>query len=133
MAELQVRIVAVDHEVWSGEASIVVAKTVEGEIGILPGHEPVLGLLVDGAVRLKPLEGEEIVAAVHGGFLSVEKNVVSVLAETAELATEIDVARAQEFLDRLKAEPESTPEVEAAIRRQESRLKIAVHPTPHGH
>ena len=72
MAELTVQLVAVDRMLWKGQASIVTAQTTEGEIGILPGHEPLLGQLKDnGVVTIRPTDGERIVAAVQGGLLSV--------------------------------------------------------------
>ena len=76
MAVLNVSVVAADHEVWSGEASMVVAKTVEGEIGILPGHEPLLAILASGEVRVTLHGGESIKAQADDGFLSVENNTV---------------------------------------------------------
>jgi F0F1-type ATP synthase epsilon subunit len=74
MANLNVAVVAVDRKVWSGAAKSIVAKTPEGEIGILPGHEPVLSLLVNGVVRIETVDGEKISVAVHGGFFSVDSN-----------------------------------------------------------
>ena len=130
MAELQVAVVAVDHKVWSGVAKSVVAKTPEGEIGILPGHEPVLSLLVDGVVRIETTDGAKVTVAVHGGFFAVDSNEVKVLAEVAELDTEIDVARAQAALDR--ASGSEAPEQIAAYRRAESRLKAAAETTASG-
>ena len=130
MAELQVAVVAVDHKVWSGVAKSVVAKTPEGEIGILPGHEPVLSLLVDGVVRIETTDGAKVSVAVHGGFFAVDSNEVKVLAESAELDTEIDVARAQAALDR--ASGSDSPEQLAAYRRAESRLKAAAETTASG-
>ncbi len=119
--------VAADRPVWSGAAKMVVAKTVEGEIGILPGHEPVLALLVDGVVRVETPEGQVVRAAVHGGYFSVDINDrVAILAETAELAEEIDVARAERALERAKAAGADSPEELAAMRRAESRLTAAV-------
>lgn len=96
MAEMTVQLVAVERRLWSGTATSVVAQTTEGEIGILPGHEPMLGQLVEGGVvRIRTSEGELVTAAVHGGFLSVTGSAVSVLAEDAELAGEIDVEQAR--------------------------------------
>lgn len=92
--ELNVEVVAADHKVWSGTASIVVAKTPEGEIGIMAGHEPVLALLVTGPVTVRTTDGQSIVAAVDSGFLSVSEDHVAVLAEVVELAGEIDAAAA---------------------------------------
>jgi len=130
VAELQVAVVAVDHKVWSGVAKSVVAKTPEGEIGILPGHEPVLSLLVDGVVRIETTDGAKVTVAVHGGFFAVDSNEVKVLAEGAELGTEIDVARAQAALDR--ASGSESPEQLAAYRRAETRLKAAAETTASG-
>ena len=75
MPKITVELVAVDHMLWSGEAESLVAETTEGEIGILPGHEPLLGQLVDnGIVVIRPAEGEPKVAAVQGGFLDDSSN-----------------------------------------------------------
>jgi F-type H+-transporting ATPase subunit epsilon len=83
---MRVAIVSPDREVWSGTADMVVARTTEGEIGVMPGHIPLLGVLVpDGSVRVKT-GGTEIPVRVDGGFLSVTKEGVSVLAEAAALA-----------------------------------------------
>lgn len=88
VAKLQVELVAVEHKVWAGEADMVVAKTTEGELGILPGHVPMLGQLAEpGQVRVKRGEGGESAWEVTGGFLSVNADVVTVLAEEATPAT----------------------------------------------
>jgi F-type H+-transporting ATPase subunit epsilon len=82
MADLHVEIVAVEEKIWSGEASILVARTTEGDLAIMSGHTPLLGELVDpGEVRVRTAEGERQ-WTVHGGFLSVTADGVSVLAET---------------------------------------------------
>jgi F-type H+-transporting ATPase subunit epsilon len=86
-APLTVSVVAADQEVWTGEASMVVARTVEGEIGILPGHEPMLAILAKGEVRLTLVDGSKLTASAEDGFLSVEKNVVSIVAGTASLVS----------------------------------------------
>ena len=83
---LRIELVAEDAAVWSGEAKMVVAKTVEGEIGLLPGHEPMLAVLAEGEVRISLVEGETIKANAAEGFLSVEHNVVTIVARHAELA-----------------------------------------------
>ena len=82
---LQVTVVAAEHAVWSGEARRVVAKTTEGEIGIRPGHEPVLGIVAGGQVRIVTADGEHLTAQADGGFLSVENDRVTVVADQAEL------------------------------------------------
>lgn len=125
MAELHVELVSVEREIWSGEASQVTARTTEGEIGVLPGHAPLLGQLADGGtVRILDNGGGEVVAAVHGGFLSVTDEGVTVLAEVAELSGDIDTARAKAALERARSEQDV-----AAQRRAESRLRAAGQPT----
>ncbi|KAH8285839.1 hypothetical protein KR044_000437 [Drosophila immigrans] len=81
---------------WSGNATSVTAQTTEGEIGVLPGHEPLLGQLVDnGVVVIRTAEGEKLVAAVQGGFLSVSSTKVTVLADSAVWAGEVDASDAE--------------------------------------
>jgi F-type H+-transporting ATPase subunit epsilon len=82
---LNVSVVSANHEVWSGEASMVVARTTEGEIGILTGHEPMLAVLASGEVRLTLAGGEKVVAQAADGFLSVENDTVTIVAREAEL------------------------------------------------
>ncbi len=119
MADMQVELVAVERKVWSGNASFVFARTVDGEIGILPEHEPLIAQLADSVVvRIDPDDGDSVTAAVHGGFLSVTADSVTVLAELAELADEIDVSRAREARDR-------SGENDDAVRRAEVRLAVA--------
>ncbi len=126
MGELNVSLVAVDRKLWSGTASMVVAKTLEGEIGILPQHEPVLALLADSPVRITTTEGRVISVAVHGGFFAVDSDNVSILAESAEMGGEIDVARAELALERAKAAGADSEDEIAAIMRAETRLKVAL-------
>ena len=132
MAELNVSVVAVDRSVWVGPAKSIVAKTPEGEIGILPGHEPVLSLLVNGVVRIEPTEGAKVAIAVHGGFVAMDTDNVRILAETAELSSDIDVERAQKALDKARAAGEDSPEALAAVHRAETRLKAAASVTASG-
>jgi F-type H+-transporting ATPase subunit epsilon len=121
---MQVSLVAPDREIFSGAATSVVAKTTEGEIGILPGHEPVLALVADGAVvRIETVDGQKVVAAVHSGFLSVDNNTVTILAQTAELAADIDVTRARAALERARQNQDD--KAAAAARRAEARLVAA--------
>jgi F-type H+-transporting ATPase subunit epsilon len=118
---LDVELVAADRKVWSGEAAMVVARTTDGDIGILPGHAPVLGILFNGAVQIRQEGGDRVVAAVHGGFLSVADNKVGILAEIAELADEIDVGRAQRSLDANEGSDDDV--AAAAAQRAEARLR----------
>jgi len=85
MAELTVSVVSADQEVWSGLAKQIVARTTEGEIGILPGHEPILAILGAGEVRVTTTEGSVVTANAEDGFLSVENNNVTIVARNAEL------------------------------------------------
>ncbi|MCW2598575.1 MAG: ATPase, complex, delta/epsilon subunit-like protein [Frankiales bacterium] len=86
---LHVELVSVEREVWSGEADSVVARTTEGEIGILPGHAPVLGQLAEGYdIRIQQAGGGELAVNVSGGFLSVTDEGVTILAESATLPGE---------------------------------------------
>jgi len=126
VATLHVELVAVERLLWSGEATMVIARTTEGELGILPRHAPLLGQLAGGGVvRIRPEGGEELVVAVHGGFLSVTEDGVSILAESAEMADEIDVQRAQAALERARAGEADDPDARAAEHRALSRLRAA--------
>lgn len=118
---MNVELVAPDRMIWSGEAEMVIARTTEGDIGILANHEPMLGVLVESPVRIKRNEGDELVAAVHGGFLSVTRDTVSILAEVVELADEIDASRARQSLDNAKSGDDD--DAKAAARRATARLR----------
>lgn len=84
MSKLQVELVAADRKVWEGEAKQVSARTVEGDLGILPGHAPLLGILVSGEVRIESISGQTHKATVDGGFLSVEHDRVTIVAEAVD-------------------------------------------------
>jgi F-type H+-transporting ATPase subunit epsilon len=101
---LQVEVVIPEGEIWAGPAQMVIAKTLDGDIGVLTGHTPVLGILAEGSVvRIMPEEGGnasgEIVAAVGGGFFSVADDRVSVLARQAQLGREVDRQATQNALN----------------------------------
>ncbi|MGN6203395.1 F0F1 ATP synthase subunit epsilon [Humibacter sp.] len=85
MATIKVSVVSADREIWSGDASMVVARTTIGEVGILPGHTPLLGTLAEGEVRITLPGGERLVASAADGFVSFENNELTVLAGKAEL------------------------------------------------
>jgi F-type H+-transporting ATPase subunit epsilon len=124
MATMHVELVSIEAPIWSGEATAVFGRTTEGELGVLPGHTPLLGALEPGyPVRIVEDGGNELRVAVHGGFLSVHKDGVSVLAEQAEIAGEIDVARARDQLNRYDANGDAD-EV-AARNRALARLRAA--------
>ena len=125
MATLQVELVAVERTIWSGEATMVIARTTEGELGVLPGHTPLLGQLAEGGVvTIRTAQGEDVVVAAHGGFVSVSERGVSILAEVAEISGEIDVERAREALQRATGAGDD-PAAQAAARRAQSRLRAA--------
>jgi F-type H+-transporting ATPase subunit epsilon len=106
---LLVALVSPEREIWSGNAEMVIAKTLDGDIGILTGHESVLGVLAPGSlVRVIGAESGDVRAAVSGGFLAVADDRVSVLARQAELGSEVDVQAVQAELHRLLAEPRTT-------------------------
>lgn len=84
---LTVSLVSAEAEVWTGEASLVVAKTVEGEIGFMPGHEPVLAMLAEGQVRITTEDGRKVVVDAREGFLSMENNELTIVAGHAALVS----------------------------------------------
>ncbi|AKH84903.1 ATP synthase subunit epsilon [Streptomyces sp. CNQ-509] len=119
VAELHVELVAADRSVWSGEATRVIARTPSGDIGIMPGHQPLLTVLESGPVTIRTTgaSGEgTVLAAVHGGFISFADNKLSLLAEIAELSDEIDVERAERALERAKADADAGAERRAEVR-----------------
>lgn len=120
---LQVELVAADRLVWSGEAKMVIARTTEGDVGILPGHAPMLSVLIDGIVDVQTADGETWVAAVDAGFLSVAHNRVSILSERAEMSHEIDLEKARHDLERALAAGENNDQASEAVRRAESRIR----------
>lgn len=122
---LKVELVAADRLVWSGEAAMVIARTTEGDVGILPGHAPVLSLMVDGVVDVRTSEGETWVAAVDAGFLSVAHNRVSILSEHAEMSHEIDLEKARAELERARSAGENDDEAAAVVARMEARIRAA--------
>lgn len=123
---LQVEVVSADALIWSGQATMVIARTTEGDVGILPEHSPLLSILVDGVVDVRTAEGESWVAAVSTGFLSVANNRVSVLAEAAEASHDIDLEKARADLERARTSGEyNDEEAEEAVRRAEARIRAA--------
>jgi len=129
VSDMQVDLVCVDREIWSGRAQMVVARTVEGDIGVMPGHAPLLAQLREGfAARIIEPDDTVLGVAVHGGFLSVTKNGVSILAEDAELREEIDVTRARAAYEDAKAQGTRTAEAEAELRRARAQLLASGEP-----
>ena len=125
---LHVEVVSPERILYSGEAEMVVARTTDGEIAFLTGHAPFIGALGIGVVSITPEGGgERVVAAVHGGFVEVSDNRVTVLSDVAELASDIDLARAQEAADRAHqaGDQAEDTESEAALRRATVRIEVA--------
>jgi F-type H+-transporting ATPase subunit epsilon len=87
MADLQVSVVSADAEIWTGEARQVVARTTIGQIGLLAGHQPVLGILAEGAVRITTLDGSVMEVIAKDGFLSMQADVVTIVASSVEMAS----------------------------------------------
>lgn len=115
MASLQVELVSADRLVWSGEASMIIARTSEGDVGVLPGHAPMLSVMVDGVIDVTTVDGETWIAAVDAGFLSVADNRVSVLAEHAEMAHDINLEKAKADLERAHKAGEDDTAHQAAV------------------
>ncbi len=121
-ATFQLDVVAADHTVWSGEATMVIARTLEGELGILANHSPLMGVLAPGSVEIRPAEGNPLLAVVDGGFLSVASNRVSVLAEHAEMAEDIDPAEAQRRLDEARQDADDSESSQQALAAAQARV-----------
>ncbi|MEV0467379.1 F0F1 ATP synthase subunit epsilon [Nocardia tengchongensis] len=120
MADMSVDLVAVERLLWSGRASFVSAQTTEGEIGILAGHEPLLGQLVEGGtVTIVSDDNERVVVAVHGGFFSVTATSVRVLAESADFAFDIDEAAAKAVIADENASPAALAKAQGQLRAVE--------------
>lgn len=132
MATLEVHVVSPEREVWSGEAGMVIAKGADGDVGILPGHAPMLISLAIHPVRILPegLGGREEMVLVDGGFLHVtpgeDKTRVDVLAEHAALPKDIDASAAQARADHLRrrVEDEGTTEAETELAKALMRARF---------
>lgn len=120
--QIHVELVAADRTVWSGSATMVIAKTAEGDIGVLRNHMPVLSLLVEGVVEIVPVDGDRLYAAVDGGFLSVANNRVSILSQFAVLSHEIDVEAARAELESAQSDADGD-DAEERVRRAEARIR----------
>jgi len=130
MPGIKLDIVTAEKEVYSEEVDMVIAPGVEGQLGILPHHTPLMTILRPGELRIKKGE-EEVSLVISGGFLEVRPDRVIVLADAAEKVEEIDVARAEEARRRARERLAEKPEgfdaarTDAALRRSLARLKVA--------
>lgn len=129
MKTLTVNIVTPDGPVYDSQVDMIIAKTASGEIGILPGHIPTVAPLVIGAVKLKK-DGKSEYVAVNGGFVEVRPEKVSILTQSAEIASNIDVARAKESMrraeERLQSKADATDfsRAELSLKRAMNRINV---------
>lgn len=126
---MQVQVVSPERILWSGDAELVTARTVEGgDITFLTGHAPFVGALETGKVTVRPDGGDDVFFAVHGGFVEVSADNVSLLTDVAEHAESIDIERAKAALaaaEEAMSRDVSDIEAVAARRRAELRLEVA--------
>ena len=104
---MHVEFVAADRRLWHGEATMVNTRTIEGEIGIMAHHTPLLSVLAEGQVDVRTVDDGHWVAAIDGGFISVANNRVSILCERAEMSHESDYEEARRLLEAAKDKEES--------------------------
>ena len=121
----RVALVVPDRELWSGEARTVVAKTTEGDIGVLSGHSPVFGVLAEGSMVEILTEETSVKAAVSGGFLSVADDQVSILAAQAQLGQDVDAAETRQELESALSETGAGPEESAEAKYARALLRAA--------
>ena len=124
MATMQVELVSPERVLFSGEAKQVITRTLDGEIAFLPGHVPFLGALSECHTRITLADDTVLDVAVHGGFVQVSHNRVSILSDVAELADQIDRDRALRAQDAAEAilRKEQDAEAESALARAHARL-----------
>lgn len=128
MASIHVEVVSPEKQLFSGDAAEVYARSLDGEIGILAGHQPALLALDTSPLKVKLVDGGEERFAVHSGFLFFRDDRLVVLADRAEVAADIDRNRAEARLRELEQRrtgDEDDADVKAAIRRQQVRLDVA--------
>jgi F-type H+-transporting ATPase subunit epsilon len=121
------RLVSPERVLYEGDAEMVVCRTTDGEIAFLPGHVPFVGALGIAKVRIINPSGV-VVVAVHGGFVEVSHDAVTILSDVAELADQVDVVRAETAKERARQQLDADPENEAAadaLARAELRLEVA--------
>lgn len=124
MAEqLQVELVAADRLVWSGAATRIIARTSEGDVGILRGHAPLLSVMIEGVVEIDTDDDGSFLAAVDAGFISVANDRVSLLAEHVDLAEHIDVDEARAVVAKYSDADPDDAAAQSALRRAEARVR----------
>lgn len=128
MATMQVELVSPEKVVFSGEATQVITRTIGGgEVAFLPGHAPFLGALTENHTRITLADGKQLDVAVHGGFVQVGNNKVSILSDIAELGDDIDRPRAMAAAERAEASlrHEHDADAVAALSRAHARLNAS--------
>ena len=132
---LHVEVVAADRMVWEGDATNVIVRTTEGDIGILPGHEPLLAVLVPCAAEIVTDDGRREIMALDGGFISVNQNQVSLLAQYASLSREISLERARvelAALEKIRDEGDATDDDVHRLHLAVAQEKAAEKRDKHG-
>ena len=127
MATMHVELVSPERKLFSGESTMVIARPEGGDAAFLPGHAPFLGLLGIGPVIIKVDGAPDVRAAVHGGFIEVRNNRVTILSDVAELASEVDIERARAARAKIEAKQHELTDAAAAaaLRRAHVRLELA--------
>jgi len=127
---LHVALVSPEEVLFSGDAQMVICRTLDGEIAFLTGHAPFVGALGIGPVTIRREDAPDQRAAVHGGFVEVSHDEVIILSDLAEMAEDIDLQRARDTAARLDAQlrEQHDAECEAALRRAHVRIELAEHP-----
>lgn len=126
MKTMNVSVVTPDGKVFEGDVEMVSVKTTNGELGVLPGHLPLVTPLTIGAVRIR--QGSELhLVAVTGGLMEVRRDQVSILAESAELPSDIDITRAQAAKERAERRMKSAKSDDIDFKRAENALKRAIN------
>ena len=126
MKTIKVNIVTPDGPVYDSEVNMIIATTTTGEIGLLPGHIPMVAPLEVGAIRLKQ-DGKTDIVAVSGGFIEVRPDQVSILAPSAEVSSTIDVNRAKEAMKRAEERLNLTKQDDIDFKRAELSLRRATN------
>ena len=126
-ATMHVDLVSPEKMLFSGEATLVIARPVDGEAAFLPNHAAYIGLLGVGPVLIRTVDGVDVRAAVHGGFIEVRNNKVTILSDVAELASDIDANRAAAAAAKIEAKQHelSDAEATAGLRRAHVRMELA--------
>lgn len=131
MSSIRLDFVSQDHMVFSADVTEIIAPGIEGELGILPKHAPLMTILAAGEIVVKRADGEDLFFAVSGGWMEVRPDKVTILARTAERSDEIDLSRAEAARARAEellaqgVDQEGRVQLEMALKRSQIRTKVA--------